>query len=152
MPNKVDPEALQIAAGILPRAIAVKAIADCTVAGRVQRNSTPIYSSGVTSGESTGLSAQPSNGNSKKVLASTSRCRRQWLKPARIASRESLAPCRKNSRLMAATVSASNRWAIAPDTGNRLARVTVLSRASVKLSGRSLERAMGNILKSRPLA
>ena len=37
MPNRLDAAALQMAAGILPRAREVKAIADCTVAGKAQR-------------------------------------------------------------------------------------------------------------------
>ena len=77
---------------MLPRAIEVKAMADCTVAGRAHRNSTPRYISGVTSGESTGLSAQPSSGNSTKVLMKIQMCSRQCPMPARMAWRESLAP------------------------------------------------------------
>ncbi|MNO98658.1 hypothetical protein D3C76_904060 [compost metagenome] len=37
IPNRLDAAALQIAAGMLPRANEVKAIADCTVAGSAQR-------------------------------------------------------------------------------------------------------------------
>ncbi|MCY1187316.1 hypothetical protein D9M73_282790 [compost metagenome] len=37
MPSKLDAAALQIAAGTLPRASEVKAIADCTVAGNAHR-------------------------------------------------------------------------------------------------------------------
>src|SRR5450830_1545874 len=124
MPIKVEAEALQMAAGMLPRATAVKAMADCTVAGKAHRNSTPRYRSGVTSGCNSGRRAQPSSGNSTKVLATTTRCRRQWLMPASTASRESLAPCRKNSRLTAATVSHSKPWATWPEAGSTLASTT----------------------------
>ena len=40
-PISVDADALQMAAGTLPRAIDTSAIADCTVAGNMHRNSTP---------------------------------------------------------------------------------------------------------------
>src|SRR5246127_5890082 len=52
MPMMLEAEALQIAAGTLPLAMAVKAIEDWTVEGRVQRNMMPAYSVGVTSGDS----------------------------------------------------------------------------------------------------
>src|SRR5690606_38926492 len=42
MPSRLEAEALHTAAGTLPRAIEVNAIADCTVAGRQHRNSTPV--------------------------------------------------------------------------------------------------------------
>ena len=99
MPSSVEAEALHTAAGMLPRAMEVKAMADCTVAGRAHRNSTPMYMSGVTSGESTGRSAQPRMGNITKVATKIHTCSFQWPMPARMAWRESLAPCRKNSRL-----------------------------------------------------
>jgi hypothetical protein len=41
MPITLEAEALQIAAGTLPFAIAVRAIEDWTVDGSVQRNRTP---------------------------------------------------------------------------------------------------------------
>ena len=43
MPISVEADALHTAAGMLPRAMAVKAMADCTVAGSVHRKSTPMY-------------------------------------------------------------------------------------------------------------
>ena len=88
MPISVEADALHTAAGMLPRAMAVKAMADCTVAGSVHRKSTPMYISGVTRGSSTGRSAQPSRGKSTKVAAKMVRCRRQWPMPAKMASRE----------------------------------------------------------------
>ena len=42
MPSRFDAEALQTAAGTLPRAIEVKAIDDCTVEGSRHRNSMPV--------------------------------------------------------------------------------------------------------------
>ena len=59
---------------------------DCTVAGRQHRNSTPRYSSGVTSGSSTGLSARPSSGNIRKVAEKIVRCSFQCVRPAMMAS------------------------------------------------------------------
>ena len=41
MPNRFEAEAAHTAAATLPRATEVKAIDDCTVEGRQQRNSTP---------------------------------------------------------------------------------------------------------------
>jgi hypothetical protein len=77
------------------------------------------------------------------VLASTSRCRRQCVAPATIASRDSLAPCRKNSSPTAMLVSQLNGVEASPCTGRRLARITVPTRHSVKLSGRNFGRAIG---------
>ncbi len=37
MPSRLEAAALQMAAGMLPRASEVKAMADCTVAGSAQR-------------------------------------------------------------------------------------------------------------------
>ena len=136
MPIRVEAEALHTAAATLPRAIEVKAIDDCTVAGNMHKKSTPRYRSAVTSGANTGLSASPSIGNRIKVLANTSKCNRQWVAPATMAWRESLAPCRKNSRPMATPVRVSKKGAIVPRTGQPLASVTVATRASVKLSGK----------------
>ena len=42
MPNNVEADALQMAAGILPRAMAVKAMADCTVAGSTHKYRMPV--------------------------------------------------------------------------------------------------------------
>ena len=96
-PSRLDSEALHTAAGTLPRAIEVKAIEDCTVDGSAHRNSTPRYSSGVSSQPSSGLNSSPNSGNSTKVQARMVRCRRQCSTPATIDSRDSRAPCRKNS-------------------------------------------------------
>ena len=42
MPSRVDADALQMAAGMLPRAMAVNAMADCTVAGSTPRYRMPV--------------------------------------------------------------------------------------------------------------
>ena len=122
--------------------MAVNAMADCTVAGNTHRYNTPTYSSGVTSGSNTGRNTQPSNGNNTNVAPTTTRCSRQCDNPALMASRESLAPCRKNSSAMAATVTPSITRATAPEAGNTLASVTTHTNAKVKLSGRKRERVM----------
>ncbi|MNP77268.1 hypothetical protein D3C76_1746610 [compost metagenome] len=59
-----------------------------------------------------------------------------------MASRDSLAPCRKNSRAMAMSVIHSKAVATWPCAGNRVAVATTASRVRVKLSGRRRERAM----------
>ncbi len=146
-PSRLDTEALHTAAGTLPRASEVKAMEDCTVAGRAQRNRMPRYSSGVTIGDSAGFSARPSSGNITKVQANTSRCRRQWVMPAMIAWRDSLAPWRKNSRPMPMLVTHSKTTAVWPLQGRKVARRTVAISARVKLSGRKRGRDMGTLCR-----
>src|SRR5258706_4080105 len=138
MPIRLEADALHTAAGTLPLAIDVKAIDDCTVDGSVHRNRTPVYSAGVTSGASTGLSARPSSGNSTNVLSRTTRCRRQCVAPATIAPRGNLAPCRKNSRLIEMFAIKLTVTAVCPRQGSRLAAITVATSASVKLPGNRL--------------
>ncbi len=84
----------------------------------------PRYSSLPSSGYSSGLSARPSSGNSTKVQAKISRCRRQWVAPAMIASRDSLAPCMKNSRPMARLVIQAKATAPWPLAGRTVASST----------------------------
>lgn len=136
MPSRLDAEAAHTAAETLPRAIEVNAIDDCTVDGSVHRNSTPRYRSGVTSGASRGRNTQPISGNSTKVLVNTTRCSRQCVTPASTACRDSLAPCRKNSSMIAPSVSQPNAVAHAPRQGSTLDSSTVSSSAQVKRSGR----------------
>src|SRR6185312_15405656 len=136
MPSRLDAEAAHTAAETFPRAIEVNAIDDCTVDGRVHRNSTPRYRLGVTSGASSGRNAQPISGNSTKVLPSTTRCSLQCVTPASTACRDSLAPCRKNSSMIAPSVSQPNAVAHAPRQGSTLDSSTVSSSAQVKRSGR----------------
>ena len=54
MPIRLENDAPHIAAAILPLAMEVNAIDDCTVEGRQHKNITPAYNSGVnTSGTNT---------------------------------------------------------------------------------------------------
>ena len=149
IPISVEPEALQTAAGTLPRASAVKAMADCTVAGRVHKNRTPSTSSCGNKWFSMGWSSQPSSGKNKKVVAVTSKCRRQCLMPVQIAWRESLLPCRKKSKTMTPLVIFSKAFANGPEAGSKLARRTVLAKASVKLSGRKRAAMLMDSLRSQ---
>ena len=104
----------------------------------------PMYSSLPINGDSTGLSARPSNGNSTKVRLNTSKCKRQWPAPATMALRDSLAPCRKNSSAMARLVTQPNATAVWPLAGSSEARITVAIRVRVKLSGRNRGRVISN--------
>ncbi|MNT58641.1 hypothetical protein D3C72_1960910 [compost metagenome] len=128
----------------MPRAMAVRAIDDCTVDGRAHRNKMPMYRSGVRKVSASGRSARPRSGNRTKVLASTSKCKRQCMAPATTASRDSLAPCRKNRAPMATVVMLPKTTAVWPVQGRKVASATVTSRAMVKLSGfRLRSRAAG---------
>jgi hypothetical protein len=71
MPIRFEKDALHTAAATLPRAIAVKAMLDCTVEGSSVRNSRPCN----TNGDSTRTlpSASPSSGKIAKVVARTAR-------------------------------------------------------------------------------
>ncbi len=128
MPITLDRVALHTAAGTLPRAMEVKAIEDCTVEGSRHRNSTPAVMPGLIQPVPSARMTRPSTGNRTKVEAATSRCRRQWPMPAMIASRDSLAPCRKNNRVMAALVIQPNTTAPSPRQGRTLAKATVPTR------------------------
>ena len=129
MPSRLENEALHTAAATLPRAIEVKAIDDCTVEGSSVRNSMPV----ATIGGTCGIAAIPSpaSGNSTKVAASTIRCSRQCPAPAKIASRDSLAPCRKNSSTMPASAAQLMKPAKPPRAGNSEASNTVPSSATI---------------------
>src|SRR5450830_382909 len=142
IPSKLDAEALQIAAGTLPRATDVKAIEDCTVDGNTHRNKMPRYKSGVMSNNNAGLSNRPSKGNTANVHTSTVRCKRQCTIPAITAWRESLAPCMKNSRPIMRVVSQSKTTAVEPVQGRKLAVRTTANNISVRLSGKKRGRAM----------
>ncbi|MCY1180571.1 hypothetical protein D9M73_210240 [compost metagenome] len=67
------------------------------------------------------------------------------------ACRDSLAPCRKNSRAMPELVIQLKTTATCPVQGSRLAAATVAIRARVKLSGSRRGRAMG-ILAGKSVA
>jgi len=136
MPSRFDAVAPQIAAGTLPRAMEVKPIEDCTVEESVQTNSTPIHSCGVSRSGTALFKARPSSGNRMKVEASVSRCRRGCFSPDRAASRESLAPCRKNSSEMAALLAMCMKCSKLPVAGKKVASSTVPMSNWVKRSGR----------------
>ena len=104
MPSRLDAVAAHRAAGTLPRAIEVKAIDDCTVEGSTHSSSSPVHSGGVSSVGARARAARPSAGNSRKVLANTTTCSRQCRAPASAAFGCRRAPCRKNSRAIAALV------------------------------------------------
>src|SRR5580698_6475258 len=84
----------------------------------------------------------PNIGNRTKVLERTVRCSRQLVSPDTTASRDSFAPCRKNSRAIARSVSHSKTCAAPPRHGSRLAVITVAIKQRVKLSGRKRRRDM----------
>ncbi|MNU79748.1 hypothetical protein D3C71_693650 [compost metagenome] len=109
----------------------------------------PMYRSAPIIGDSTGLSARPISGNSTKVRLNTSKCRRQWPAPAMIDSRDSLAPCRKNSSAMAALVNQPKPTATCPLAGSKLASSTTPIRVRVKLSGKKRGRVIGIIRVSQ---
>jgi hypothetical protein len=127
MPSRLEAEAAQTAAATLPRPIEVKAIDDCTVEGRQQRNSMPLDRVGDSTPDL--LISRPSAGNSTKVKARIVRCSRQWVRPATTASRDSLAPCRKNSRAMAILTTQPTIVAASPRTGRIEASTTMPNRA-----------------------
>ena len=135
MPSKVEADALQTAAGILPRAMLVSAMADCTVAGKAHKNSMPCTKGGGSNRAHSGWASQPTRGNTMNVVAVTTRCRRQWPIPAQMAWRESLLPCKKKSKTITQVVALFKISANIPVAGARLAIVTVESRSRVKVSG-----------------
>ncbi|MNV55868.1 hypothetical protein D3C71_1481190 [compost metagenome] len=98
------------------------------------------------------LNSTPSAGKIMKVLNITHRCSRQLLLPARMASRDSLAPCRKNSRAMAAMVSAFSQPTNSPRAGRNEASSTVAINVRVKRSGKNLMAAYSDEKSMRPLS
>ena len=114
MPTRLDAEALHKAAATLPPAIEVNAIEDCTVEGRVHRNSKPSTIGGANKAEASGRSARPASGNRTKVVAKITRCSRQCEAAATIAARDSRTPCKKNRSPIAAEVRPSKSCAPAP--------------------------------------
>src|ERR1700722_10101331 len=141
MPAMLDTVAEHTAPGTLPWAIDVKAIADCTVDGSAQRNNTPSHSG---SGSKCGNNAskpRPITGKSTNVVAATAACRRQCVMPRTTESRDSLAPCRKNSATMAAMPAICTASAAAPRQGSRLAaRTTPASDRTKPSTGKRVRR------------
>ena len=80
MPSRLEKDALHTAAATLPRAMAVKAIEDCTVEGSKVRNSMPAAAGPPRNGSA--ASPRPKTGNRMKVTASTARCSRQCRTPS----------------------------------------------------------------------
>ena len=78
-------------------AMEVKAMADCTVAGRAHRYKKPRIDGRAQPLGHQGRE-QPSSRKSRKVLAITTRCSRQWPRPASGFWRDNLAPCMKNKQ------------------------------------------------------
>ncbi len=132
MPSRLEAEALHTAAGTFPRAIEVKAIEDCTVEGRKQRKSIPLAITGLSQPWDTALRPRPTAGNKTKVVPRARAWIRQALSPPRIASRDSLAPCRKNSSAMAASVMIPMIRAPSPWQGSTLASTTLARSARMK--------------------
>lgn len=66
----------------------------------------------------------------------------QWLMPARMAGRDGVAPCRKNSSTITTVVAVFSHCAGTPEAGKKLARATVAISIRVKLSGRKRGRDM----------
>jgi len=87
-----DPLAEHMAAAILPRAIEVNAIEDCTVDGRTQKNNTPIHSCGGSNPGSAVDRPRPIRGKNTNVTAATDACSRQCVAPLTMAPRDSRAP------------------------------------------------------------
>jgi len=83
-----------------------------------------------------------------KVLLKMSRCSLQCLMAATNASRESFAPCKKNSTTMATVARWLNKMPYMPRAGRKLAITTVAMSDKTKLSGRNFERAM--IMHKKP--
>lgn len=128
IPSRLEAEAEQTAAATLPPASDVKAMADCTVAGKIHRYRKPVYSIGSTLTGAHQANRTPRTGKTTNVLHITHRCKRQWLPPAIMASRESFAPCIKNSRAMAAVVKPSKKGTKPPSAGKKDAsKTTVIS-------------------------
>src|SRR5271166_1657355 len=152
MPIRLDAVAAQTAPATLPRATEVSAIDDCTVDGSAHRNSTPSTTVRSSARGISAVSAVPTTGNSAKVVATIAACSFQFVMPAKTASRDSRAPCRKNSDAMAITPRMWKISALVPWQGNTVATVTVATSAMTNTSGRSrrmLAGSMGSLFGSR---
>ena len=121
-PRRLEAEAAATAAGTLPRATPTKAMELWMVEGRQPRNTMPAASGGGVIQAGRAAIPRQSRGNRPKVEASTSRCSRQWVRPPITASRDSRAPCRKNTTAMAALVTQPRVVATSPRAGATEAR------------------------------
>ena len=123
MPARLEKEALHTAAATLPRAMAVKAMDDCTVEGSRVRNSIPVPSAGSMPGIA--RTARPSSGNTAKVISATVRCSRQWRAPSITACRDRRAPCMKKRMTMPMSAQPPATVAAIPRTGRKDASSTM---------------------------
>jgi DNA-binding transcriptional ArsR family regulator len=101
----------------------------------VHRNIRPSAIGGESTCEAIIRSPKPASGNSAKVVAKTSRCSRQCKAPAKVAERDSRAPCKKNKSAIATDVRAPNTRAPAPLLSTF---VSVAKAASFSEAGRRL--------------
>src|SRR5690625_7987204 len=95
IPSKLEADALHTAAGTLPPAIEVKAMADCTVAGRAHKYRMPMTKGPPSKGSNSGWAIQPNNGKSTKVKEKTTTCKRQCIMPPISDCRDRPAPDRQ---------------------------------------------------------
>ena len=122
-------------------------MADCTVAGKIHRYRKPVYSMGSTLTGAHQANNTPRTGNRMKVLHITHRCSRQWLPPAIMASRESFAPCIKNSSAIAAVVKPSKNGTKSPLAGKKEASKTTV--ISVSVNGSRIRKSFIKTPESR---
>ncbi len=103
--------------------------------------SMPMHKSGPSTLFHSGMLRMPSRGKITKVLAATRPWRRQCISPSHTERRESLAPYRKKSRMMAASLKRLNTVSHTPEQGIRIPALTLTMRPTVKRS--NLERNPG---------
>ncbi|MCK1488357.1 hypothetical protein IVB25_38240 [Bradyrhizobium sp. 193] len=97
----------------------MKAIDDRTVDDSRVRNREPAARLGLRTGAGKRPMVNPGKWKSAKVEASTANCSRQWDAPARSATRDSFAACRKNSRPMPIFEALSSMCAASPRLATR---------------------------------
>jgi len=84
VPSRLDVVAATMAPAMLPWAIEVKLIDDCTVEGTRHNHMTPVWRAGVSAQGTRTLSARPMRGKAMKVNAMMSPCIRQFFRPSRV--------------------------------------------------------------------
>ena len=132
IPNKFDKVAAHTAAGTFPLAIEVNAIEDCTVDGSKVKYNVPATNAGSRPGIR--INNSPKIGNNANVTASEARWSRQLSIPSTIASRDSLAPCKKNNNTIPASVTNSKKIAPLPRQGNNEAATPTAKSAATNPS------------------
>ncbi len=128
---------------MLPRAIEVSAIDDCTVDGSAARKKTPVHNAGGNAPASAFDMASASSGNITKVLVRITRCNRQWVIPSAIEARDSFAPTKKNSSTTIAIESTATPCAATPVAGRTVASSSAATSPRINGSGTS-RRSMEN--------